>query len=897
MDTKKKILFINPHFSTGGSCEVSRNKIELLKDEAIIKVVEYSFLSSIYVIHRNQVIGLVGEDNFYSLHGNKGKQLQEIVELFAPDVIAIEEFPEMFMDRAITEWLYRFDRPYKIIETTHDSSFNPKNKVFWPDEFVFVSAYNLLKYSHVNVPARVIEYPVDIKDGKSKSEAINKLGLDPTMKHVVIVGLFTQRKNQKYAFYLASRLEQTNVQFHFLGNQAENFADYWKPLMDKKPSNCIVWGERDDVETFLEAADLFLFPSKGDKFNKELQPIVIKQAQKFFFLPKLLFNLDVYLNKYDDAINFHYLTGDLNDDTQKIIDILQPEMYQTRKEKEIIIIGTYPNIPSRKKLTRECIQRLESLGRRVMLVSHYPVDRDTQKMADFYIYDAHNPLTHHSYYTHFFRDTDDYYAQVNINQIKDSNQSLTVLTNMFNAFKFAKLSGFERAFYLTFDVLVEKEDLPIIEQGFRNTKDTCYLGSLNTPFGKGIQTNGMFFNIDFFLKTFDDVRTPEDYNAVCERSGCQNFLEDYLAKKLQGLPDVTIIHNPEETLLKKSGLGTSSNSEYYAMLPVEGEPDKFMLYIFSYNKSFNHRISVRTATEYGESKDIIDFQKNSEYKRIFNYDGKPITINLDFYDNDEFYQTKRFVIDETAANRYKDAGIFRLKRRPNIKIVHLQTTINDEREQNSRTQLMEVGNYGWGYHLHANVPYTDLPPKFNCQRPQCVHHELFDEPTVQRLGTAITPAHYGCYEAFKNAILSEFDDDIDYLMVCEGDCKLELSTEQFVQEVENILNSTQNHNIGIFSFGDANTLEHGWPQSPLIEEMNDKSYITNHIIGLQCIVFPKRVKEWLKNKARTYPWDAADMYFNSIFKNSPYKMAIVKKRLTSQFDGYSLIDRTEKKFL
>lgn len=897
MDTKKKILFINPHFSTGGSCEVSRNKIELLKDEAIIKVVEYSFLSSIYVIHRNQVIGLVGEDNFYSLHGNKGQQLQEIVESFAPDVIAMEEFPEMFMDRAITEWLYRFDRPYKIIETTHDSSFNPKNKLFWPDEFVFVSSYNLLKYSHVDVPARVIEYPVDIKDGKSKSEAINKLGLDPTMKHVVIVGLFTQRKNQKYAFYLASRLEQTNVQFHFLGNQAENFADYWKPLMDKKPSNCVVWGERDDVETFLEAADLFLFPSKGDKFNKELQPIVIKQAQKFFFLPKLLFNLDVYLNKYDDAINFHYLTGDLNDDTQKIIDILQPEMYQTRKEKEIIIIGTYPNIPSRKKLTRECIQRLESLGRRVMLVSHYPVDRDTQKMADFYIYDAHNPLTHHSYYTHFFRDTDDYYAQVNINQIKDSNQSLTVLTNIFNAFKFAKLSGFERAFYLTFDVLVEKEDLPIIEQGFRNTKDTCYLGSLNTPFGKGIQTNGMFFNIDFFLKTFDDVRTPEDYNAVCERSGCQNFLEDYLAKKLQGLPDVTIIHNPEETLLKKSGLGTSSNSEYYAMLPVEGEPDKFMLYIFSYNKSFNHRISVNIVTEYGESKDIINFQKTSEYKRIFNYDGKPIAINLDFYDNDEYYQTKKFIIDETAATRYKDAGIFRFKHRPSIKLVHLQTTINDEREQNSRAQLMDVSNHGWKYNLHTNVPYTDLPPKFNCQRPQCVHHELFDESTVQRLGTAITPAHYGCYEAFKNAILSEFDDDIDYLMVCEGDCKLELPTEQFVQEVENILNSTQNHNIGIFSFGDANTLEHGWPQSPMVEDMNDKSYITNHIIGLQCIVFPKRVKEWLKNKARTYPWDAADMYFNSIFKNSPYKMAIVKKRLTSQFDGYSLIDRTEKKFL
>jgi len=59
------------------------------------------------------------------------------------------------------------------------------------------------------------------------------------------------------------------------------------------------------------------------------------------------------------------------------------------------------------------------------------------------------------------------------------------------------------------------------------------LATLNTPFGKGIQTNGMFFKTDFIGKLLDDVRTPEEYNKLCESIGAHNFLEDYMMKKVQ----------------------------------------------------------------------------------------------------------------------------------------------------------------------------------------------------------------------------------------------------------------------------------------------------------------------------------------------------------------------------
>jgi len=71
-------------------------------------------------------------------------------------------------------------------------------------------------------------------------------------------------------------------------------------------------------------------------------------------------------------------------------------------------------------------------------------------------------------------------------------------------------------------------------------------------------------------------------------------------------------------------------------------------------------------------------------------------------------------------------------------------------------------------------------------------------------------------------------------------------------------------------------------------------YLTDHIIGLQSIMFPKEIANFLKINLRTYKWDAADMYFNSIFAGP--QMGIVKKRLTTQADGFSLIDNSHKTF-
>ena len=174
------------------------------------------------------------------------------------------------MEDHIIKRLYSPNRTYKIFESTHSSYSRVEWKKYMPDKFIFVSPYSCETFKDLGIPFDLIEYPID-KKVPNKTESLNLLGLDPNYKHVINIGLFTRGKNQGYAFEIARLLEDYKIKFHFLGNQASNFTDYWEPIMETKPDNCIVWGERNDTDTFLQASDVHLFTS-----NLELNPLSIK---------------------------------------------------------------------------------------------------------------------------------------------------------------------------------------------------------------------------------------------------------------------------------------------------------------------------------------------------------------------------------------------------------------------------------------------------------------------------------------------------------------------------------------------------------------------------------------------------------------------------------------------
>lgn len=316
MKTNFSILFITPHLSTGGAPQYLLKKIQELKDDTQIYCVEYSNVTGgVLVVQRNQIRDLLGK-NLITLNENKN-ELIDIISKINPDIIHFEELPEYFCDKNIANQIYVKNRTYKIIETSHDSSFNPQDKLYYPDRFVFVSRYQKQLFEQLNIPSDIVEYPIIYKKKTDREKSLLELGLDPDKIHFLNVGLFTSRKNQAEIIKYAKELINENVQFHFVGNQADNFKWYWEPLMKNFPENCKWWGERKDVDTFYNAMDVFLFTSKGTNTDKETNPLVVREAIGWN-LPILMYNLPVYCGMYDIYSNVKWLKTNFEDNLNLI---------------------------------------------------------------------------------------------------------------------------------------------------------------------------------------------------------------------------------------------------------------------------------------------------------------------------------------------------------------------------------------------------------------------------------------------------------------------------------------------------------------------------------------------------------------------------------------------------
>jgi autotransporter strand-loop-strand O-heptosyltransferase len=289
------ILFLAPHLSTGGMPQFLLKRIEsLIETDNKLFVVEYECLSDQYVVQRNQIINLVGKKNFFTLDENKLKVI-DIIKENNIQIVHIDHEAEG-LDFNLMKKLYSDLRKYRIIETCHNVSFNPRNKIFIPDGFAFCSPYHIETFEHIQTKKELIMYPLQTNFfwDEDYEIALKKLNFDVTKKNVLSVGLWCDNKNQEKVFEIAE--QYPDYDFHIVGNQAENFADYWKPLMKRVPKNVKVWGEREDVEDFMILSDIFLFPSK-----QECNPIVLREAISHE-LTIYANNLPQYCGIYDDII-------------------------------------------------------------------------------------------------------------------------------------------------------------------------------------------------------------------------------------------------------------------------------------------------------------------------------------------------------------------------------------------------------------------------------------------------------------------------------------------------------------------------------------------------------------------------------------------------------------------
>lgn len=301
--------------------EYLKNKIEKIKDDAEVWVFERS-LESEYNTIRKRIEKLIGSDRIITWGKRPEKLLLDAISEINPDVIHFEEPCESFMSEWLLNKIFIPDRKYSIFETLHDSSVTSDEKLFLPDKFFVVSPWQVKQLQDLNIPIEVVEHQLEKKDKRDYQGSRSKLGFDPNKKHVVQIGIFTPRKNQKETISYAKLLP--DVQFHFVGTVADNFKWYWEPLLNDLPNNCKIWRERDDVDLFYQAADLIIFPSIALFNDKETSPLVIKEAISWNS-PLLLRNLPVYVDMYQESNNIIFMKDNFNQNLELISKLLEAE--------------------------------------------------------------------------------------------------------------------------------------------------------------------------------------------------------------------------------------------------------------------------------------------------------------------------------------------------------------------------------------------------------------------------------------------------------------------------------------------------------------------------------------------------------------------------------------------
>lgn len=446
---KIKLLYLTPHLSTGGMPQFVLKRIESLqkyKDKLDIFLIEYSQFSDTYIVQRNKIIELLDVGHFFTLGGTteteRKNELLSILKDLQIDIIHTEEIPEAFesfnkIPLSILNGLYGNNRTWKIVETCHNVWFNPKNKKLHPDAYSFVTPYHFHTFESENCLKGLHVYPYENKVKKisedleihsdehrvpllAKILEREKLGLDISKTHILNVGLWTEGKNQKEGVEVARLLEKTNpdLHFHFLGNQAPNFESYWKPIMENLPSNVTIWGERNDVDSFMIACDVLMFNSTW-----ECNPLVVREAINYG-MKIIARNLPQYMGMFDS-----YITPIENDSYKTISDLLlklleKEENYSLELQNDFgdDLLTFYNNVINLPFCENQPITNDYTFNQHFVVNPFFEIIGQSENKFDISFFDDENNLVYNNELpiNHWVKLNREYYTKWKV-QVKENN--------------------------------------------------------------------------------------------------------------------------------------------------------------------------------------------------------------------------------------------------------------------------------------------------------------------------------------------------------------------------------------------------------------------------------------------------------------------------------------------
>ena len=163
-------------------------------------------------------------------------------------------------------------------------------------------------------------------------------------------------------------------------------------------------------------------------------------------------------NSYPGDLYFFGVKGGIKKDelySERAVDsIIRPDEYVD----DIFVVDTWPNTPEKEADLIECIKRLrEFKGIPILLVSHYAIKPEIQKLVDYYLFDKENPLLLHDEFPEYSVGSGRWTVSANyrVDNEMEYHHDYAIWRSMTLAFNFANILGKKTIHFMEYDNLID----------------------------------------------------------------------------------------------------------------------------------------------------------------------------------------------------------------------------------------------------------------------------------------------------------------------------------------------------------------------------------------------------------------------------------------------------------
>jgi hypothetical protein len=187
---------------------------------------------------------------------------------------------------------------------------------------------------------------------------------------------------------------------------------------------------------------------------------------------------------------------------------------------------------------------------------------------------------------------------------------------------------------------------------------------------------------------------------------------------------------------------------------------------------------------------------------------------------------------------------------------------------------------------YSVVNRTELPVE-NCKDPSIINpsKEFKNEPPV------LTYGHYGAYKAHTQGIYENFSEDVDMLIIAEGDSFTDLSPDEFYASIIDAYNLSLRINAKLISFAGPCYMTGGewWNMT---KDHGDWLEVPHFLMGTTYLIM-KSERENMSYNILNTGWHSPDFWLAWNY-NMKSKILVSKEKLVYQKEGYSVLDYLEK---